>query len=291
MARHDELRVRRPLGSPGEQASLRPARRERVQRGLVGALVVHAGPGLLLRAAHLHRLTRHDAGHRRGRVVAVPDQDRPGGAHRDAGRLQADVEAVRAHVALLGRMVLGVDEDGVVGARGHARLAADADALVEVDDAVLAAEHRLGRAGTHARRIGALVAPGHLEGAAGLRELADIHGLHVGPGYPDRNFVLALAGGRARVASDALVLVEHLQPAHASRPVRRAQARPFVPAPAMTTFCFPRAGLGWLTGEPPWQGQGAAMGRPADSALLNSSSMLITSRPRAASMEAATMER
>ena len=89
VAGHDELRVRCALGRPGEQASVRAAGRQRVQRGLVRALVVHAGPGLLLRAAHLHRLTRHDARDRRGRVVAVPDQDRPGGAHRDAGRLQA----------------------------------------------------------------------------------------------------------------------------------------------------------------------------------------------------------
>ena len=74
----------------------------------------------------------------RRRVVEVADQDRLGRAHDDARRLEPDVDAVRAEVALLRRVVLGVDEDRVVRAGGDARLAADADRLVEVDDAVRA---------------------------------------------------------------------------------------------------------------------------------------------------------
>ncbi len=97
-------------------------------------------------------------------------------------------------------------------ARGHARLAADADFLAEIDEAVLAAEHRLGRAVRHTGPLGALVAAGHLENAACLQEHRDVHGLDVGP--PPRPGPRSRScSRRARVTSDAPVPLEHLPPA------------------------------------------------------------------------------
>ena len=75
------------------------------------------------------------------------------GADDDAGRLEADVGAMGAEVALGGCARVGVDVDGVVGASLQAGLAADADVAVELDDAVGALVHRGGGA-DRARRAG-----------------------------------------------------------------------------------------------------------------------------------------
>ena len=96
-----------------------------------------------------------------------------GRADDHAGRLEADVEAVRAEVALLGRVVLGVDVDRVVRAGGDAGLAADADRLSK--STMPSGRRYIARVGQacDARRVGALVAAGDLEGAARLRESPD----------------------------------------------------------------------------------------------------------------------
>ena len=201
------------LGRPRVQAAVRAAGCQRVQGRLVRSLVEQAGPGAFLRAADRDRLPLDDLRDLGLRVVQIPDQDRLGRAHRDAGRFQADLEAVRAQVALLGRVVLGVDEDRVVRARRDARLAADADRLVEVDDPVRPPVHGLRRAGCGARRVRALVAPGHLEGPPDLGKCPDLHRLDVGAGNPQRDLVLALARRRAGMAANALVLVDDLDPA------------------------------------------------------------------------------
>ena len=94
------------------------------------------------------------------------------GTDDDAGGLEPDVDPVRAEVALLGRVILGVDEDRVVGAGRDAGLAADADRLVEVDDAVRPPVHRRGRAGrrrTARRRTGCSASPGRRAAPAGRR--------------------------------------------------------------------------------------------------------------------------
>ncbi len=117
-----------------------------------------------------------------------------------------------AEVALLGRVVVGVDEDRVIGTRGDARLAADADRLVEVHDPVRTPVHRRGRAGVDAGRIVALVAAGDLEAAPGGRVDAHVDRLDIGAGDRQRHLVLRLAGGRAGVAADAPRLVDDLGP-------------------------------------------------------------------------------
>ena len=136
-----------------------------------------------------------------------------------------DVEAVRAEVALLGRVVLRIDEDRVVGARSDARLAADADRLVEVDDAVGTAVHRRGGTRRDARRVVTLVAAGDLERAPSLRKAPGVHVLHVRPGHGERHFVLRLARGRARVATDAPRVVDDLRPHGLGRCVHRSGRR------------------------------------------------------------------
>ena len=95
-----------------------------------------------------------------------PTINRLGRTDDDARRLEADVQSMRAEVALLRRVILGIDEDRIVRARGDARLASDARRLVEVDDAVGPAVHRGGRASGDAGCILALIAASYLKGAA-----------------------------------------------------------------------------------------------------------------------------
>src|ERR1700746_2453193 len=68
------------------------------------------------------------------------------------------------------------------------------------------------RARRHARRIRALVATRDLKRAMDLRERTDLSRLHERAGDAERHLVLALAGSRAGMAADALVLVENLDP-------------------------------------------------------------------------------
>ena len=201
------------LGGPREQPAVRAACGQRIQRGLMRSLVEHARARPLLRPPDRDRLPIDDLGHLGVRVVEVADQDRLRRADGHAGWLQANLDAVRAQVALLRRVVLGVDEDRVIRARGDARLAADADLLVEVDDPVLAAVHGLRGTGVDAGSVCALVAASHLESPPDLRERPDVHGFDVGPGDSERDFVLALARRSTGVAADAAILVQHLHPA------------------------------------------------------------------------------
>src|SRR5207237_423479 len=95
-----------------------------------------------------------------------------------------------------------------------ARLAADADVLVEVDDAVGAAIHRRGGTGGYARRMLTLVAAGDLESAARRRELPDVDVLDVGAIDAEGDGVLRLARGAAGMAADAAGLIDDLSPLH-----------------------------------------------------------------------------
>src|SRR5690606_3493731 len=131
-----------------------------------------------------------------------------------ARRLEPDLHAVRAEVALGGRVADRVDVDRVVGAGLDAGLAADAHVLVEVDDPVRAAVHGRGRADRHAGRVLALVAAQHPEvplgrGAAPLLDLLD-----PGAEHPQGDVVLRLAGHAAGVAADAAVVIDELAPQH-----------------------------------------------------------------------------
>ena len=194
-----------PWVAQAKQAAVRAAGGQRVQRGLVRALVEHARAGSPSPAGARPPAPRcDDPGHLGVGVVEVADQDRPRRADRHAGRLQADVQAVRAQVALLRRVVLGVDEDRVIRAGRDARLAADADAPCRSRRSRRARWYMasVGQAATHGASAHWLHRVTWND-PADLRERPDVHGFDVGPGHSERHLVLALARGRAGVAADA----------------------------------------------------------------------------------------
>src|SRR6185295_7323994 len=121
---------------------------------------------------------------------------------------------MRAEVTLLSRVIFGIDKDRIVRAGGHAGLAADADRLVEIDDAVCALEHCRGRTGSDTRRVRALIAARHLMSAARLWKDADVDMLHIRPRHRQRDQVLGLAGGGAGMTTNAARLVDNLGPLH-----------------------------------------------------------------------------
>src|SRR5688572_13854137 len=134
-------------------------------------------------------------------------------------------------------MIFGVDEDGVVRTRGHARLATDADRLIKIDDAVGALEHRRRRTRGYARSVRALVATRHLVGASRLRKHAHVNVFDVCARDGNRNDVFRLAGGGARVTADAACMVDYLGPLNRGRRLHHKQAPGF----GSQTITFPRA--------------------------------------------------
>src|SRR5437588_5155922 len=117
-----------------------------------------------------------------------------------------------AEVTLFCRMILRVDEDSVVRARGHASLTAYADCFIEINYAVRALEHRCGRARSNARSVRALITPRHLMRSSRLRKHANVNVLHVSARHTERHFVLRLAGRSASVTANAARVVNHLRP-------------------------------------------------------------------------------
>jgi len=145
-------------------------------------------------------------------VVHIANQNCLRRTDNHAGRFKTDIDAVRAKVTFLGRVVFGVDEDCVVRTGGHARFATDANRFVEVNDAVSALEHRGGGAGSNTWRMRALIAAGNLVRASHLRKDADVDVLDVGPRYREWDEILRLARSGTRVAANATRLVDDLSP-------------------------------------------------------------------------------
>ena len=117
-----------------------------------------------------------------------------------------------AEIALLGTVVIRVDENRVVGAGGDTSLATDADGFVEVDDPIGSPVHRTRGAGRRTWRRLALVAARHLKSSMGIGKLADVYVFDVGPRHREWNFVLRLASGGTGVATDALLVIDDLPP-------------------------------------------------------------------------------
>ena len=203
------------------------------ERGGIGAEIEDLGSRPLLRLPHLDGFAPDDFGDRRRRIVQIAGDDRLLRADDHARGLEPDLDPVRAVVALGRRPGVRVDVERVVGARLHARLAADAPGAVEVHDAVGAAIERDGRADGHARRRVAVIAPKDGEVAPRVREGSALDVLHPGAERPERDPVLLLAGDRAGVASDASALIDHEPVAHAlsSSPARGSESHPTRPAP------------------------------------------------------------
>ena len=203
------------LLAPHEQPGFGTTRGERIERRLMRAFVKEFWQRLFLRTAHVHRFAINNLSDVRRLIVHIADQDGLRWTDDDAGRLQTNIDAMRAEVAFLGRMIFGIDEDRVVRTGGHAGLAADADRFVEVNYAISALEHRRCRARGHTRGMSALIAARHLMRAPHLRKHANIDVLDVCARDADRNYVFRFACGRARVAPDAAGMIDHLRPLHA----------------------------------------------------------------------------
>lgn len=109
-------------------------------------------------------------------------------------------------------MVFRVDEDRIVGASCHTRLAPNADRLIEIDNAVGALEHCSRRAGSYARRMSALIATGDLVSAACLGKGANFDVLDVSARHRQRNKILGLTRCRARMATNTTRVINDLGP-------------------------------------------------------------------------------
>ena len=122
-------------------------------------------------------------------------------------RLASTRCAQKLHLAAVLR--IGIDVKRVVRAGLHAGFASDAAAVIEINDAIVALEERAGRTNLDAWRLLAMVAAHHAEMAAGVGKGAFLDVLDPGAEDANRDFMLILAGDRARMASDASVLVDH----------------------------------------------------------------------------------
>ena len=99
--------------------------------------------------------------------------------------------------------------------------AADADVVVDGDDAVGALARRRRRADMHAGRIGAVLAADRHKGAADIRIRAGLDVEHLAPLHRRRGGVGVPAGRRAGLAADAALEVGDHRPAgHGAPPSR-----------------------------------------------------------------------
>src|SRR5262249_1012250 len=150
------------------------------------------------------------------------------------------LHAVRAEVALLRGVRIGVDEELIVRTRLHARAAADAARGIQIDDGVAAFVEGFRRTDPHARRIRALIGEYRKEETPRVRKGSLFDRLHPAAVHADGNIVFGLARDRARVTADALAKVYgeaipgHVIPTTISHPFqpKRLRGQPPAPRPA-----------------------------------------------------------
>jgi len=116
---------------------------------------------------------------------------------------------VVAEVALIRDVCFWVDIDRVIRACVHARLAADTDVVIEVNDAIARAVKSTCGANFHARGVITMVAPHDRERSARIRERTGLDVLQPSAVHPDRDIVFALASNGACMATDARVAFEY----------------------------------------------------------------------------------
>ena len=110
-------------------------------------------------------------------------------------------------VALGGCAGLRVDVKRIIRASLHARFAADAAIIVEINDAIITDEECLCRADSYTGRIGAMVAAGHGKHAPGIRKNALFGLFHEGAIDTNGHIVFRFASYRAGVAANAFAVV------------------------------------------------------------------------------------
>jgi hypothetical protein len=162
----------------------------------------------LLGPSHRDGLALHDLRDFACRVIEITENAAFRRTDAHACGLKLVLDAVRAKVALLGRVRIRIDEQLIVGTRRHAGAASDARIAVEVDDAVAPLEEGIGRTDADAGRVVALIAEHGKEEAFGVGERSLLDGLHPASVDADRNLVLGLAGDRAGVAADAFPQID-----------------------------------------------------------------------------------
>jgi hypothetical protein len=121
---------------------------------------------------------------------------------------------MRAKIALGCRVVVGIDIQGIVGASLHAAFAADASAVVEIDDAISSAVECASRTNFRARSVIAVIAAHHAEVARCMRELAFLDVFDPGSKNANRYLMFFFARNRASVAPDTTVLIYNKTVAH-----------------------------------------------------------------------------
>jgi len=168
----------------------------------------------LLRGAHVDRLNTQELADTAGRIVDIAHPDRFGGADLNTSGLESLINSMGTEIAFCCRVRVVIYIDSVVRARLHAHLAADAQGVIEIDDAVGPDEQRLGGAASYAWRISAVVAPhnAHLTRGGGVLTL--IHIFHPRAKLPNGNIVFGLAGHRAGMATNTGPLINGKAVAH-----------------------------------------------------------------------------
>jgi hypothetical protein len=115
---------------------------------------------------------------------------------------------VSAVIAFRSRDIRRIHIQSVVWAGLRARFAADAAAIVEIDDAVLSCEEGGNRANLHAGRVSAVIAPHDRKQASRIGKAAFFDILDPRAINTDRYFVLGLAGDGACMAPNAFPVVD-----------------------------------------------------------------------------------
>ena len=156
----------------------------------MGTGVEQFGVGFLFGTPHRNGLPAYDCCHARIGVVHVAHQDRLCRAHHHAGRLQVHVNPMRTKITLLGRVVFGIDKDGIVRTGCNTGFAANTDGFVEIHNAVRPGVHGRGRTGVGAGCVLTLIAAGDLKSPSRVWEGAHVGIFHIGAIDRKRNVVL-----------------------------------------------------------------------------------------------------
>jgi hypothetical protein len=141
-------------------------------------------------------------------VIQVPGNNRLLRANHYASRLEADFRAMRTIVALSGCAGFGIDVQSVVWAGGHARMAPDAKAVIEIHDPAAPFKKRPGGADAHAGGMLAMIAAQYGKVPPGVRERTLFHIFDPGPEYSQGNLIFRFAGCGACMATDAPAMID-----------------------------------------------------------------------------------
>lgn len=136
------------------------------------------------------------------------------GANVNAGRFEADIDAMRTIIAFRGRMFGRFHIESVIRACLCARLTADTTAIVKIDDAVLSCKQCRDGTDLDARRIGAMVAAHNRKEPARVRKRPLLNVLDPRAIHANRNLVFRLACNSTGVAADTFSVVDYESKIH-----------------------------------------------------------------------------